>query len=175
MFDTFGNNFFSERPGGTLSSHIFLYSLAISDIYQVSVASAFTEKQDMSFIHYFMNEWQRLGGSIPNEFISDMSPALLGAAVQSFGRKSSMVDYINSLFNLLTGVDDKKPNCFVRIDIAHFIKSVTSCKCLKNARIKHKDFFVRSVALMIKMRNLDEVKQHILEVLVVAMSSTEGE
>lgn len=155
-----------------MSQHIFLYTFAISDVYQVSVSSAFTEKQDMSFIKYYMDEWLRLGGSIPNEF---MSPALLGAAVHSFGRKSCMVDYINSLFNLLTGIDDRKPSCFVRIDIAHFIKNVTSCKALKTARIKHKDFFVRSMALMLKMKNLSEARQHILEVLVVAMSSTEGE
>ena len=158
-----------------MSQHIFLYTFAISDGYQVSVGSAFTEKQDMSFINYLMDEWLRLGGSIPNEFIADMSPALLGAAVHSFGRKSTMVDYINSLFYLLTGIDDKKPSCFVRIDIAHFIKNVTSCKALKTARIKHKDFFVRSMAMMLKMKDLREVRQHILEVLVVAMSSTEGE
>lgn len=158
-----------------MSGHIFLYSFVISDEYQVSVSSAFTEKQDMSFIKYYMDEWLRLGGSIPKEFIADMSPALLGAAVHTFGRKSSMVDYMNSLFNLLKGIDDQKPSCFVRIDIAHFIKNVTTCKPLKTARIKHKDFFVRSVALMLKMKSLSEARQHILDVLVVAMSSTEGE
>lgn len=83
-----------------------------------------------------------------------------------------MVGYMNSLFNLL---EDQKPSCFVRIDIAHFIKNVTTCKPLKTARIKHKDFFVRSVAVMVKMNSLSEARQHILDVLVVAMSSTEGE
>lgn len=122
-----------------------------------------------------MDEWLRLGGSIPKEFVADMSAALLGAAVAIFGRKTCMPSYTNSLFNLLSGINDEKPSCFIRIDIAHFIKKITTSNSLKTARIKHKDFFIRSVALMIKMRDILEARQHILEVLVVAMSSTEGE
>lgn len=129
----------------------------------------------MSHIKHWMDEWLRLGGSVPNEFIADMSAALLGAAVQAYGRKSSMSSYMNSLFNLLNGKDDEKPNCFVRIDIGHFMKNVTTCNSLKTVRFKHKDFFIRSAALMIKMKDLMQARQHILEVLVVAMSTTEGE
>lgn len=67
----------------------------------------------------WLSEFLRLGGSIPIEFISDMSPALLSAAVRAFGLKSSMSDYGDSLINLLNGVNDVKPKCFIRIDIAH--------------------------------------------------------
>lgn len=168
------NDFFAERPNGTLSSHIFLYSFVISDEYQVSVHSAFSERNDMSFIKHWMDEWLRLGGSIPNEFVADMSAALLGAAAVIFGRQSSMISYTNTLFNILNGGTDERPSCFIRIDIAHFIKKITSCDALKTQRLKHKDFLVRSVVLMIKMRDLPAIREHLLQVLVVALSSTEG-
>lgn len=128
----------------------------------------------MNFISFWLSEWLRKGGSIPSEFVSDMALALIGAAVHVFGQKINVSDYINSLFDILNGKKGIKPSCFVRIDIAHFIKAVTTCKPLKNARIKHKDFFVRSIALMIKMKSLAEARNHILAVLVVAMSTTEG-
>lgn len=133
-----------------------------------------TEKQDANLIRYWLDEFVRLGGSVTHEFTCDMSPALLCAAVQSYGLKPSMPEYLNSLFNILNGFDDVKPECFVRIDIAHFIKDVAKCKHLKNMRLKHRDFFIRSVALMIKMKCLNEIREHILAVMVVALSETEG-
>lgn len=125
-----------------------------------------TEKQDASFIKYWLDEFIRLGGSIPNEFVCDMSAALLSAGVQAFGMKNSMSDYLNSLFNILNGVRDVKPTCFIRIDIAHFIKDVAKCDHLKNVRLKHRDFLIRSVALMIKMRSLTQIRDHILSIMV---------
>lgn len=116
----------------------------------------------------------RLGGSVPNEFICDMSPALISAAVQAYGGKSSLPDYLNSLFNILNGGNDAMPKCFVRIDIAHFVKDVAKCKHLKAVRLKHRDFFIRSVVLLIKMKSLSEIRNHIYAIMVVAMSQTEG-
>lgn len=151
-----------------------MFSLCISDGFQISVHSLLTEKQDANLIRYWLDEFVRLGGSVPHEFICDMSPALLCAAVQSYGLKPSMPEYLNSLFNILNGLSGVKPGCFVRIDIAHFIKDVAKCKYLKNMRLKHRDFFIRSVVLMIKMKSLNEIKDHILAVMVVALSQTEG-
>lgn len=159
---------------GAKRNQTLLFSLCISDEFQVSVHSLLTEKQDASFIKYWLDEFVRMGGSVPNEFICDMSPALLSASVQSYGGKFGMSDYLNTLFRILTGGDDAKPRCFIRIDIAHFIKDVAKCKHLKDVRLKHRDFFIRSVVLMIKMRSLSEIREHILAVMVVAMSQTEG-
>lgn len=123
---------------------------------------------------FWLGEWLRLGGEIPNEFVSDMAMAIIGAAVRAFSCRPSVVDYINSLFKLLNGEEEIIPKCFVRIDIAHFIKNVARCKPLKNTRVKHRDFFIRCVTLMIRMKSLSEAKEHILAVLVIAMSLTEG-
>ncbi|KAJ6639272.1 NOF-FB transposable element [Pseudolycoriella hygida] len=159
--------------GGVNRKPILLFSLCISDQFQISVHSSLTEKQDANFVKYWLEEFLRLGGSIPNEFICDMSAALLSAAVQAYGQKRSMLDYLNSLYNILNSINDVKPKCFVRIDIAHFIKDVATCNPLKNVRIKHRYFFIRSVALMLKMRSLSQIRNHILAVMVVASSQTE--
>lgn len=139
-----------------------------------------SEVHNANFITFWLNEWTRLGAETPNEFVCDMSLALLNAGVRAFAKLSSVQEYIGSLFSLVNAREDgtisseKIPNCFIRIDIAHLIKNVISCKALQGKQKKVKEFFTRSVAALVKMDSLITARCHILAVLVVAYTKTEG-
>lgn len=150
--------------------------MVISDGFQVPVYTMLSELNDANWLTYWMSEWVRRTGDIPNQFTSDMSMALLNAAVRSFTSSGSVAEYINLMFDILRGntVNRPIPHCFVRIDIAHFMKNVTTCDSLKSSPRKVRDFFIRSAAMMMKINDLQEARQHLYSVLIVATSSTEG-
>lgn len=150
--------------------------MVISDGFQVPVQSMTSELNTANWLTYWMSDWVRETSEIPSQFTADMSLAILNAAVRSFTSCSSVADYINLMIDLVCkrAVNRPIPECFVRIDIAHFMKNVTSCEALKNSPRKVRDFFIRCVAIMMKMDSIEEVRHHIYSVLIVATSSTEG-
>lgn len=133
-----------------------------------------SEKHDTNFISYWLSEWIRLGATIPNEFVSDMSLALLGAAVKAFTKQSTLSLYIDYLYQMHLSGAPINPGCFIRIDIAHFMKNVARCKPLINSRKKVRDFYIRCVGLLLKTKAIEDAKYLIHAILVVALSKTEG-
>lgn len=141
-----------------------------------------SERHDASILTFWLREFLRLGASMPNEFIVDMSFALLNAGAIAFGDHSNIEAYVNTLFHELLlqsqNVDqnnhNRLPLCHVRIDIAHLMKNVASSKSLKSVRLKVKEMFVRSVGLMVLETDLDEIRAHIRAVLFAALSLHRG-
>lgn len=167
--------FLIARQGGGISGSIYLYALVISEGYQVPVFSMLSERHDANFIYFWLTEWLRLGGSVPKEFTSDMSLALLIAAARAFANHSSLNSYIDTLFKCITSSNfNLVPNCFVRIDINHLMKNVASSPAFGRVRPKVKEFFVRCVAELVKITNIEMARLHIYDVLMVAHSQTEG-
>lgn len=66
------------------------------------------------------------------------------------------------------------PQCFIRIDIAHLIKSITTWKSLQTVTNKVKQFFIRAIGLVILSTTLEDVEKLIGQIFVVALSETEG-
>lgn len=150
--------------------------MVISDGFQVPVHSMLSELNDMNWITYYLSDWVKRTSDIPNQFTSDMSMALLNGAVKSFTSCGGVADYIKVMFDLLQGNTQNRqiPQCFIRIDIAHLMKNVTSCDALHNKPKKMRDFFIRCVAWLLTIDDIKQAKEHIFSVLVVATSSTEG-
>lgn len=141
-----------------------------------------SERHDANILTFWLREFIRLGASIPNEFIVDMSFALLNAGAIAFGNHADIEDYVDSLFHKLLlqsqNVDqnnqNRLPPCHVRIDIAHLMKNVATSKAFKGCRSKVKEMFVRSVGLMVLENDLDELRAHITAVLFTALSENRG-
>lgn len=136
-----------------------------------------SERHDANYIYFWLTEWLRIGGSVPKEFTCDMSLALLNAAARAFGNKSSLDEYLNTVIKCIFETDDNTnlaPDCFIRIDINHLIKNVASSKALADVLPKVKEFFVRCVAELVKIKEVSAASQHIRDVLTVAYSKTEG-
>lgn len=163
----------AARPGNRVSSNIFLYILVISDGFQVPVYSMLSEAHNSNMITFWLNEWIRFGGMIPQEFICDMSLALLNAGVRAFTKEGTIHDYVNNLFSLIHSQENriispnKIPACFIRIDFAHLMKNITGCKALQNKPLKVKDFYVRCITILIKTDSLNDARGHIKSVLML--------
>lgn len=148
--------------------------MMISDGYLAPVFSMLSEVHNANFIGFWLKEFVRLGGSIPNEFVVDMSKALLNAAVTAFTSYLNLKAYINALFVL--NFNDKKPipEMYLRIDIAHLLKAVSDCKHFVNKKPKVRETYMRCMGLLLKETNINEARNIIFSVLVMAYSETEG-
>lgn len=165
----------SERIGDGMSGSIYLYVLVISDGFQVPVFSMVSEKHDANFLTFWLMELLRCGGSVPKEFTADMSLALLNAGARAFANHSSLSSYIDTLFKFhFSPTSFVVPSSFIRIDIAHLMKNIASSESLRSTRPKVKEFFVRCVAELVKERDFKRAENHIRNVLIVALSKTEG-
>ena len=125
---------FLERPADERSGQINFYTIVISEGFQAPVHQMLSEVNDTNWITYFMSSWVSRASDIPNQFTSNMSMALLNGAVKSFTSLGGVSVYIELMFELLQEKMPKIhiPQCFIRIDIAHFMKNVTTCTALQN-------------------------------------------
>lgn len=146
----------------------------ISDGYLAPVFSMLSEVHNANWICFWLKEFLRLGGSTPNEFVIDMSLALLNAATTAFTSHLNLKSYINALFAMNFDTTLTKPETYIRIDIAHLLKAVASCPHFVNKKPKVREMYLRCVGLIIKETNLEELETIIFAVLVMAYSETEG-
>lgn len=180
---------FIERPGNKRSSSILLYSMVISDGFQLSIYSAISEDQSANFLTFWMSEFLKVYGVIPKIFVCDMSFALINAAVRTFGQYPNITEYLGIIFSVSNRKNVpitinrahvdliRKPSCAVRIDFAHLMNNISKNKSLNSPGTfkKVKDFYMRCIAILIQTKSIDFARNHIYSVLVVAFSRTEGD
>lgn len=135
-----------------------------------------SERHDSNIIMFWLMEWRKQGGTVPKEFTSDMSLALLNAA--ALANYSSLDSYIAKLFEIVSSRESVPPSVvpvtFIRIDIAHLMKNVSDSDAFHGVRPKVKEFYIRCVADLVKETDLLNAAEHILNVLLVALCKTEG-
>lgn len=133
-----------------------------------------SEAHNANFISFWLKEFIRLGGKIPNKFASDMSLALLNAAVTSFTTQPNLKSYIKSLFVLNFDTTAPRPECFIRIDIAHLLKAIASSKHLTNLKPRARQTYIRCIGLMMKETDIAVLRLVIFAVIIRATTATEG-
>lgn len=111
---------------------------------------------------------------MPDQFTSDMSLALLNAAVKSFAKCADLSDYVERLFRMHYHDGEKKPACFVRIDKNHLINNIAKADALHNVKKRTRQFYIYSICLLIKCRSMEEAEDLILSILIVCYSEYEG-
>lgn len=134
-----------------------------------------SETHNMSFVSFFLHEFIRIVGDVPGSFNSDMSMVLLNSAARVFANFASITEYIDALFKMHFQKNPKIPACFIRIDRAHLIKNVVSCKALHNSSRLQKEFYVRSVCILMQSNSLKKVEYVLRSILIVAKSEYSGE
>ncbi len=165
-----------QRPNGK-SGHIFLYQgvVAGGESSSVPVVQMLSERHDVNAITHWLTEWIRAGAPTPKEVVSDFSLALLGALVKAFTSHPDLKTYINECCGVLLGRQSAKvPPCFVRVDVAHCIKMICRWDCLKKKTHRIKDFFVRSIAQLLMSQSMDDARELLRCITIVALSETEG-
>lgn len=166
------------RPIGQ-SGNLFLYSIVISipgeHEGQVPVAQMISERQHTNGIAFWFNEWIRRGAKPPKEIVVDNSPAFLLALSKVFGHVRGTEEYIDMCFKNLTQPNSfPPPPVLIRIDIAHLIKRLTQWKSIKDMRKRCKEFYMRSIYLIVLAKELNEAESIIESIFIVASNETEG-
>lgn len=165
-----------------------MYSIVISDGFQLSVYSALSEDQSANFLAFWLSEFLKTYGRIPKLFVCDMSFAIINAAVRAFGQYSSISQYLDIIFRILNREKNpikisrshmdliSPPHCMIRIDFAHLMNLIKNNKALNSPGTwkKVRDFYMRCIAILIQTKSLEFAKNQIYSVLIVSKSKTEG-
>lgn len=67
------------------------------------------------------------------------------------------------------------PRCFIRIDIAHFIKHITKWSSFVNTSKRVKEIYLRTICLIIKTQSLDEIRSLLISIFIVASNKSDGD
>lgn len=155
-----------RRPDGTLSQHIFLYHAVINcDAGQFSVAQFLSETHTSTYVRLWLMEWCRIGAPHPKEVVTEYSRALLTAAIKEFTGHANIEEYSDAC-------RDTVPACYVRIDVAHFIKNYSMA--LKKYSGPVRSFYLATIGQLVLCRTVDHAKLIFKALLVVSQSDTEG-
>lgn len=156
-----------KRLDKTKTKHIFLYNcVANSETSGLfPVCQMLSESHHTNAIHYWLMEWIRSGAPCPREVVCDASRALLTAAVRSFTGYLYIEEYSDAC-------KDSLPTCYIRIDVAHFIK--TYANFLKDVRPRVKTFYLSLLGQLILCCNINTAEELLKGILIIARSETEG-
>lgn len=71
----------------------------------------------------------------------------------------------------------KLPTCYVRVDVAHLLKFMTTWKSLNDIHVRRrvKEFYVRAIGQLVMATGLNESKFIIKNIFIVMLSEYEGE
>lgn len=158
------------RSGGELTSHIFLYIISTSIVKKVYPIFQFiSEYQASNFIKHCFDIWLNKGSSVPRECVMDHSKALLNATCLSFN-KCTYKYYLAKVYQNLSENTSNSFDCYIRIDIAHLIKSVTRWKRFKECEPRVKDFYLRIIGRLSKTTSVDEFMKIIRGTFIVCQN-----
>jgi hypothetical protein len=160
---------------------LYLYEAIVYDDvrnYTFTVCCMISEKHDNIAIYHWLSTWLKCDVPPPKEVCCDMSLALLSALVRCFTQYSSLNDYINVCSRLLeeniTSNSFWLPRCFIRIDIAHFIKNITKWQPFLTVSKRVKEVYIRAICLIIKSQSLIEIQTLLHSIFIVASNETDG-
>lgn len=120
-----------------------------------------SERHNNIAIYNWLANWLSNDVPHPKETVCDQSLALLSAIVQCFTQYSNLNDYINICADLILGNLQTDsywlPRCFIRIDVAHFIKLASQWAPLKTVPRIVKEVIIRAIGLLIKCQTLENM------------------
>lgn len=164
-----------KRPN-SYSGDIFLYQgVLFTKEVHVPVVQMLSERHNILAIAQWLNEWQASGATAPKQVVCDFSLALLGGVVKAFTPHQDLKAYLRECFHLLMGKSSPTlPPCFLRIDVAHFIKMVSRWECLRSKTKRIREFYIRAMGQLVQAATLDEARELVQSIVVVALSESEG-
>lgn len=169
-----------KKPCGEKSKHIFLYDITVRSTNkrggdnQFSVSSMLSESQNAVSIYSWLANWMRIGASKPQEVVTDMSLALIYACIMAFSNSKSLKEYITKCYKTLFENEPLKEICYIRNDVAHFIKLVSQWSSLRKQHKLTKQLYLRAVGQLIQCTDITHMENIFQAIFTVAYSDTEG-
>lgn len=157
------------RVDKTKSGPIFLYvAVLATSSSPLSVAQMLSERQTTGAIHFWLTQWiEQWSLTPPNEVVCDASIALLSSAVRAFTTKKTINQYADQFFT------KDLPACYIRIDVAHFIKSWANF--MRSVRFEVGKFYKVAIGKLVLCRKVEDAERIVRAVLTIARSENDGE
>jgi len=157
------------------SPHIYLYQCVLAtETNSTPVFQMVSTKQGAAIITYFFLSVLADGAPSPRIVVIDFSKALLMVVSKAFANCSDTRDYLHVLYIIILEKKEKLPNCYIRLDISHFINIVAKWDCLRSKVPKVRQFYLRIIGHVYKMRNVQNVKAILTSIMIVALSEDIG-
>lgn len=124
-------------------------------------------QQDATRISMFFDRWLQ-DFKRPKEVTIDESAALKRSCVRSFALCNGVNEYLKMCFEVLKKKSKDLPKCYIRLDDAHYIKTLFRRigKILKKSPAKH--FYLRCIGVIMKCENFNEIQQIVIHMINVA-------
>lgn len=157
------------------SPHIYLYQCVLAtETNSTPVFQMVSTKQDAAMITYFFLSILTDGAPLPRIVVIDFSKALLITVSKAFANCANTRDYLQVLYIIILEKEAKLPNCYIRLDVSHFIGMIARWDCLRCKLIKVRQFYLRSIGHVYKMRNVQNIKTVLTSIMIVALSKDIG-
>ncbi|KAF0694244.1 Uncharacterized protein FWK35_00037167, partial [Aphis craccivora] len=159
---------------------LLLYEALVYDAQKhqnFTVTNMISESHTNISISNWLQNWLNCDIPKPKEAVCDHSIALLSALVKSFTQYSTLQDYLRACARLLTEDEfdyHTIPRCFIRIDVAHFIKIASKWTPLKSITRLAREMILRAIGLLIKCKTLNEIRVLLLSLFVLLTNETNG-
>lgn len=131
-------------------------------------------KHDSNSISYWLTEWLRNCGIAPKIVVTDQSLALMMAVAKIFTQYSSLKKYISVCSSLILKQSTEVPLCMIRNDINHVMHLISAWPKMKTAPFRVKNLYMRSIGLIIKSNDFEEVKQLLKCIFIVSLNEEDG-
>jgi len=170
-----------KKFGMNKTKTIYLYEALVYDetkLHSFTVSNMISERHTTLAIYNWLANWLNFNVPSPKETVCDQSMALLSACVKCFTQYSTLKQYIRVCAKLALGKVSSDPiwlpYCFIRTDVAHFIKLVTKWIPLKNTQGRVREVILRSIGFIIKNQSISEIYSIVLSLFVVITNESDG-
>ena len=116
----------------------------------------------------FLNEWVRLGAAYPKIVHCDGSTAVITAIIRAFTQYLTIQEYAEGCQS------GTLPKCYVRLDVAHFIKLWVDFLSTLTSHKKIETFYKAAMGQLILCRDLEMARKVVRAIMFVSQSEFDG-
>lgn len=156
--------------------HVFLYLIMLKNENNSSkpIAQCLSADQHARKIRYFLERFTD-EFKIPNEVTIDDSAALIKSVILAFTSCVSTQNYIATCHKILNGDLSRSLECYIRLDVNHFVKNVKKAKVFTKMLDKQKMFYQSLIGVMIQCDSFAQITEIVKKILLVASIPYEAE
>lgn len=136
-----------------------------------TVTNMISKRHTNLAIFNWLAKWTSCDISIPKKSICDQFLVLLSAITQCFTQYSSLKQYLqvcaDIVFGKLPADSHWLPNCFIRTDVAHFIKLVSGWTPLKTSPRRVKEIIMHVIGIIVKSQHISFIFHSIIGFVII--------